>query len=484
MYRPKTMRDINALIEEIRDLPIRRLEAGDWNGVFEKLHHILQFGNIEARDFTLRMLANIIGGRLANTGDDRHAISRTRCERLAAVLQLLESRPDVIECLNEFTARGWSFRRDEGLRLGFLKWIEAFIPALAIRAAWPDAALAFRIRLGAFGADWHSASEALIGFLEHSSLRVRAISAHQLGRICRCEKVESERLLEVMDLIGRTERSHPGIAGPFFGMVRDDLHRQPGDAESRSRLWMLDIIGARTSPEPDVFQYDLCGIDYYARELFAEHPEDIRKLMALGRPDIAVLAASNKKREVEGIAKLLDDLGNLEDPFICCSASWHLSHFYRTLHKHGAERGFVAQYRTPDGSDIFVNSNEDNKGHPHSVTVWAPPALSFSSAQSWHWIDGILPESIRGDRVPWRGEVDCWDFTEDGGSIHLNTVNYSWATRGTIYRSSRATVVLEGEPPDGPWNRIMIVRHGSEGLWHPQTILAEIPGIQSISDKG
>jgi hypothetical protein len=378
--------------------------------------------------------------------------------RLAAVLARLARRTDVVDRLTGFASHTGSMADDGDFRTSFLDWTDSFQPPPDAAGEWAEAALTIRVRLGAFGDDWKSASPHLTDLLDHSSIQVRACAAVALGELITGDSIEHAGLGELLRDIHDKEIERPGIAGPFYGVICYHLDEFPGDGQALIKSWMLSILESRKVPEPPFLGFHFNGIDFHAHELFAGDPDGIRELMRVGRTDIAVAAAGDTNGLVEGMEDVLIELGNSNDAEVCRCASWHLTYHYRILHPHGQKRGFVSTIPLSGGEELFLNGHPESPHHPYAAILYPPAGRPFTSDEARQWIDRLLPSGLRGETMSffpkgWPGE------TLDGGQISGNKVHFSWACG--------AVGSLKGDVPARRWDSLTIIWHGEEETWAP-----------------
>jgi len=456
--------ETRSLIEQIRSTPLRSLDPEGWDALHEKLLALLGAEEPEAADFTLDRLAKVLWAEGSAARRNREQTFRSAADRLLAVLRALERRADLIDCLPGFVFHAMSLADDESFRRAFLDWLAAYTPKPEDAEAWPDAALAYRISLRDFGEDWATASGGLIGLLDHPSLQVRACAAYVLGDLHVEGEGDNPDLTKLMEAVRKADIERPGVAGPFYEAIQFDLDSLPGDGPAQARSWMLSILEHRKAPEPDLLKYDFNGIDFLAHEVLAGHPRDIRRLIEIGQPEIAIMAATEDRHVVEGLQGLLIELGNSGEDEICRLAAWHLAYHYRLLHERGAARGFVSRRALTGGVEVFFNSQPETRRYPYAAIIYPPHERGFTSAEAWEWVHRLLPDDMRGEPLPYASELLA-EALPDGGMIVGDRVNYRL--------SCGALVALQGEAASEPWRRMQIIWHGPEKTWAPQDYLSD-----------
>lgn len=456
--------EIKSLIEQIRRTPLHSLDPEGWDALHEKLLALLGTEEPEAVGYALNRLAAAFWAERSDARRNPEMTFRSTAGRLAAVLQALERRADLIECLNDFVSYARGLADEESYRWVFLGWLAAYTPKPEDAKAWQDAALAHRVSLRGFGEDWATASGRLIALLDHPSLQVRACAAHELGDLHAEGERDNSDLTELMEVIRKADIGRPGVAGPFYGAIQFHLESLPGDGLAQARRWMLSILEHRKTPEPDLLKYHFNGIDFHAHEVLAGHPRDILKLIDIGEPEIAIMAATEDGGVVEGLQDLLIQLGNSDEDEICRLAAWHLAYHYRLLHERGAARGFVTRWVMTDGTEIFFNSQSEHQRYPYAATIYPPREREFTSVEAWGWVHRLLPDDMRGEPLPYAGELLA-ETLADGGMVVGDSVNYRL--------SCGALVALKGEAASEPWRRVQIIWHGPEKTWAPGDYLSD-----------
>ena len=460
----KTALKTKALIEQIRSTPLRSLGPEGWDALHEKLLALLRAEEPEAADFALDRLAKVLWAEGSDARRNREKTFRSAADRLLAVLRALEGRADLIDFLDDFVSHARTLADDVSFRRAFLDWLAAYTPKPEDAEAWRDAALAYRISMRGFSEDWATATGRLTALLDHPSLQVRACAAYVLGELHIEGEVENPDLTELMEAVRKADIERPGVAGPFYEAIQFDLDSLPGDGLAQARSWMLSILEHRKAPEPDLLRYHFNGIDFHAHEALAGHPRDIRRLIEIGQPEIAIMAATEDDGVVEGLQSVLIELGNSGDDESCRLAAWHLAYHYRLLHERGAARGFVSRRTLPGGAEVFFNIHPETRRYPYAATIYPPHERGFTSAEAWEWVHRLLPDDVRGEPLPYVSELLA-EALPDGGMVVGDSVNYRL--------SGGALVELQGEVASEPWRKVQIIWHGPEKTWAPEVYLSD-----------
>lgn len=446
------------LLSQIMQTEFHKVSGKEWDTVFESLLELLGANDPEIVDAALERTATAIWAEKYIPNQDPATGRDMSRIRLAAVLARLEQRADVVDRVLGFASRAGSMADDDEFQTDFLKWVDSFQPPPDAAGEWDNATLTIRMKLGAFGDDWETASPHLTDLLDHSALQVRAGAAAALGELITDETIEHARLGELMRDIHDREIERPGLAGPFYGAICHQLDELPGSGRALVKAWMLSILENRKAPEPPLPGFHFIGIDFHAHELFAEDPAGVRELIRIGRIDIAVAAAGDRNEIISGMRDVLIELGNSDDAEVCRLASWHLAYNYRTLHPRGQERGFVSTIPLSGGEALFLNGHPESPRHPYAAILYPPAGRPFTSDETRQWIDRLLPSDIRGPAGSfypegWPGQ------TLDGGQVSGDRVHFRWACG--------AVGSLKGDVPARLWDSFTIIWHGEKETWAP-----------------
>jgi hypothetical protein len=278
---------------------------------------------------------------------------------------------------------------------------------------------------------WQAIGFTLLERLDHPDQNLRASAAYQIGQFCNllfcewhwredyaedildyscledgtCKWVfesgvyeEYERsivglpaLVDMMQLIRSKEIEKPGIAaawltGSKIGLTNIDVGE-----------WILDLLENSPTPEPYIPDFP-CNLAFYAHELFSQNCHAIRRLMNMGRLDIAIHAATDESCKIESLEPLLIEMGNYDDLEVVRLASWQLAYYYHYLHPNGVKFGYVEKINGLPEIDLFLLFSRHQKSEsPYAVVLYAKEKnqiLSRLIAQKW--IDQIFPEFVRG----------------------------------------------------------------------------------------
>jgi len=138
------------------------------------------------------------------------------------------------------------------------------------------------------------------------------------------------------------------------------------------------------------------------------------------------------------------------------------SYHYRFLHPAGERRGFVGRRSLDAAADLFFNLSPRPGGgnDAYAAVLYPPPGETFDAAAAAACLEHVLPESMRGEILP-------YGIPGDDGKPGLYVHGRSANAR---YRCG-ALVELRGDVAAQRWKRIRILWHGLPGAWRP-----EVPG--------
>jgi hypothetical protein len=251
-------------------------------------------------------------------------------------------------------------------------------------------------------------------------------------------------LAEMMQLIRNKEIEKPGIAaawlsGAKIGLTNIDIGE-----------WILDLLENSPTPEPYLPDFP-CNLAFYAHEWFSQDSAAIRRLMNIGRVDIAIEAATDKSCKIESLEPLLIEMGNSDDPNVVRLASWHLAYYYHYLHPNGVKLGYIERIDELPEIDLFLLfSCHQKPDSPYAVVLYAKEKnKSMNRLIAQKWIDQIFPESVRGA------------IQKEQSASHSST----WYQRGYIDDSS-----FDLNPKSEELDRV-IIGYRSDISWNPKQFL-------------
>jgi hypothetical protein len=289
--------------------------------------------------------------------------------------------------------------------------------------------IAAQIFFGVYDTTWREVGEFLLDALDSSNPNLRVCAAYQIAKFAgdlychyykyshysrpkisrsNCIYGEGQRtidynkyqkrmegmppLSEMIVLINAKEIEHPGVACGW----KTQCQIVP-EGEDYTE-WILDIFAR--SPTPETFSsYFPITLEFLAHERFSDDPKAIRRLIDIGRIDIAFAAATDERKKIDGMEPLLIEIANLDDPEMIRIASWHLAYNYHYLHPRGAEAGYVESIDNLPEVDIFLLfSRHKELESPYAVIIY-PKQIDgkFTKETADRWVDKIFPPSVRGD---------------------------------------------------------------------------------------
>jgi hypothetical protein len=145
--------------------------------------------------------------------------------------------------------------------------------------------------------------------MEHNSYVVRGCAAKALGRLhhgCWTTGKSVPPTGEMLAWKQREEAKGSGVAGAFLDGAQWGLERWDKYAGNVDlRAWFLDTLrlGGKEANIPQVQT-----LEFYAHEFFDLDPDGIRELLRMGRPYLAVLAATESPESIDQMRNLLKEM--------------------------------------------------------------------------------------------------------------------------------------------------------------------------------
>ena len=300
--------------------------------------------------------------------------------------------------------------------------------------------------------------------LQDPSDLVRSISAFRLGRLYSDSMDEWTRknfksfppLADAFEEVKNQEVNRPGVAGPFWQEVNSLFscgRRHAFDAGN----WMVDILSSRKSISAESIAGFL-SIDFHVHEYLSDKPELVKKLIAIDRLDLALAAACDQHRHIDGMREVLIDLVDKGDREAIRVASWHLAYHYNEFHPKGVTEGFVQKVTVAKDSTAYFLFNSSSLT-PYAAILYPEPAQAdFSTQRAEELIEMVLPATIRGR------------FIESQASSQSG---FPWSKNARFKDSMRCTfsaggfIQLKGNRLTQQWTSITIGWRGREGAWNP-----------------
>lgn len=449
---------------DLLDIPLNfPYSSNEWDIIFETFINLLEHKEFQIWYRAIHSLIEALAieqSQRSNCEDyqprplDRRMMSI--CETIAA--QTL-NKPKIFEifCNNfRFLAEESPYNRL------LLEWLDQLAADEEREIPTNKAILAAQLFLGAYDSTWQEVGKNLLEMLDDADLQIRACAAHQIGifygkSIKKYEEWEwyidenYERnqqaiigippLEVMMQLIYNKEIDRPGIAGAFWNKIP----KKSFDAKE----WLLNILENSSEPEPSIYYFP-CDLAFDAHERFSRDTDAIRRLIDMGRVELALAAATDKSYKIPALEPLLIELGNYDDYKMIRRASWHLAYYYQYLHPLGAELGYVELVSELSNIDLFLLFNPENElESPYAAVIYRKGTnqkLSLEIAQEW--VDRIFPEAVRGDPIepPLARDTDWYQ----GGCIRYH---------------------VSEENTDSTLIDNVIIRYRSQFPWNPKQFL-------------
>ncbi|MDP9840464.1 hypothetical protein J2T09_005251 [Neorhizobium huautlense] len=273
---------------------------------------------------------------------------------------------------------------------GLLAWLHS-LQEKQIPGPQQDRIEAAKILIGGL-APW--TGSILPPLLDHPSDHVRACAACVLGRSGQGFDEEDDRSDRAFfAALTEKEIERPGIAGPYWsgtGLMYGDWHELDFDVVD----WMLDIIERRRGPEPEDMPFN--GIDFHIHELAAGDPQAVRRMIAAGNLELAVMTATELQSRVEVMIPILSELSEINDQRIAAQAQIHLAHFYGILH----HRTFPERIRCLEnwrkGARAFVIRYGEPRRDNGQLVIFPANDAGFSDDEATAIIDLAISPDLRG----------------------------------------------------------------------------------------
>ena len=428
----------------LREAPLHLFGPADWARYYPAMAPWLHDADLRVRDGAVERLMMAAFSAEPDYRDDADTQAQGRC-RAAWLVEAVEragrGHPDVLAA---FLRRLRWHGDDEPSHAVLLPWLRGLAPRLGTNAPgeFIEGAILMLEQAG------RDEVAPLFAALDHRSAYVRACAAYAIGW-ARMDDPEAFDTAFIEDLTAR-ELLRPGLVGPFWsGWSLMDYHTLPFDPLD----WMLGIIERRSGPEPA--DMDFNGIDFHVHELADHSPEGVRRLLAVGRIGLALMAATEVRHAVAAMAPVLRELAAHSDPVVAAEASHHLARYYAEVSPEADPDRVrhVADWRA--GIDAFVLRHGEGDT-ALDITVLVPRGEAFDDAGAWAAIDAALPPALRG--APARHPLASYGAAP--GPVRVgNAELHAYA--------SGARVHCEGDPIARRWRRLEIVGSGLQGRWHP-----------------
>jgi hypothetical protein len=439
--------------EESVKIPLDRCYTSEeWNWILDRFTGLIISPDYEKRKQLLNRIFTAIWAEQMQSYRQKGFVPVPAKQRvvpvLKAIAQQVQTQPEILEVFCK--EADYLADKDESTRQIILSWLEELATNQQTLGLNPDMILVAQIHFGGYGTSWTEAKTKLLAALDHPDLLVRASAANQINKFYFYDDTdeydyenaiinpEMPSIQGMMQLFRDKEIARPGIAGCLFSAVNTFADR------NETTEWMFDILEHSPHPEPFLNLFS-CGIAFYAHERFSMDVTAIRRLMQIGRFDVAMEAATEENFKIEGLEPILMELGNCEDVEIVRRASWHLAYHYHQLHPRGAELGYVELICNSPEIDLFLLFlRHQSEESPYAAVIYPKAEHQWlTHATAWKWLNRIFPKSIRGKR---RSELGIY------GS--------KWYQRGYIdfhqadenSKINRWSNIIIGYRSNVPWN--------------------------------
>lgn len=247
------------------------------------------------------------------------------------------------------------------------------------------------------------------------------------------------------------EMARPGVAGPWWMGSGGVDHRVQAAIDPVE--WMLDIVERRAGPEPHDLPFN--GIDFHIHEVACFSPQAVRRMAQIGRLDLAIMTATEMREPVEGMEKVLLELGDV--PGVAPEAHRHLAEYYGVVHPKADPRLILQIRNWRPGADVILTRLETDRGFIDSVSIYAQNGAHFDDAKARSLLDLALPPDLRGPLVsPW-GPSDQY-FNAEPAIVGDSEIR-------AFENGGRVT--MSGDAEKRQWRRIEISGGRLQGRWNP-----------------
>ncbi|WP_144053738.1 hypothetical protein [Baaleninema simplex] len=396
--------------------------------------------------------------------------------RLQPIFDVIEAQarrfPNVF---TDFCSRLRFLAKDEPYHHLILDWLDRLTQTELCETLTQEDIFAAKIFFDIYDLPWSTVGETLLELLDRDHLNIRACAAHQIAKFySNFLKLEngyryfSDReknkynsdffsglppFEEMMDTMRRKEIERPGIAGAFWSII-SWIDRNFEDYIS-NRLdpneWLLDIL--ENSPEPEPYlPYFPCNLAFDAHERFSDNANAIRRLINMGRLELALFAATDRNYKIPELQPLLVELGYANESEVVRLASWHLAYYYHYLHPEGAKQGYVELIGDLPEIDLFLLfPKREEPESPYAAIIYnknIEEPLSQSLAKQW--IDRIFPINFRGAlRSDLPTGISNW-YQKGYIDYHSNEKKRSRSFKKR--ESESIDTVIVGYRSNTPWN--------------------------------
>ncbi len=306
---------------QLRDISLTDLSIQEWDGYYERMQPWLVHSDANIRKGAVeRLTMAVFRAEARLTVPFRHtpADAQRALDRMHWLLNKVQAahtqHQDILPALlNDLRYHGDDAPFNEPLT-DWLRKLELSPPA----GVDPHHALGVRLLIQPY-AGWPSQASDLLSYLNHASIYTRACAARRLGDYMPDDDEipsDAELITHVVSL----ELVRPGLLGPFWS-PRYDFDNRHTDA-----LWLLDILERRQGGTSADLPFN--DIDFYLHELCAMEPALVRRMMASGFEELAVMTATEMHESVPGMESVLRDLSASTSVHVARAANAHLARHY------------------------------------------------------------------------------------------------------------------------------------------------------------
>lgn len=375
--------------QELLKAPLHAFGPEDWVNWYPRVAKLLEADDAGNRAAAVERLAMAVFR--AESPSPHSTPDEARRQRLDWLTDLIESaaqrHPEVLTLfLGQLRYHG----DDREFADALLAWLHA-LQEKQSPGPQQDHIEAAKILIGGL-APW--TGSILPPLLDHPSDHVRACAACVLGRSGQGfdeEDDHSDRAF--FTALTEKEIERPGIAGPYWsgtGLMYGDWHELDFDVVE----WMLDIIERRRGPEPENMPFN--GIDFHIHELAAGDPQAVRRMIAAGRLDLAVMTATELQSRVEVMIPVLSELSEIDDQRIAAQAQIHLTHFYGILHHRTDPERIRCLENWQEGACAFVIRYGEPRRDNGQLVIFPTRDGGFSDDEATAIIDQAISPDLRG----------------------------------------------------------------------------------------
>ena len=450
---------------DILDIPLNfPYSADEWDGIFDTFIDLLEEEDPWIRYDAIAKLIQALEMEESQVSNCEDYKPKPTAERVRSIFDAIATqtltKQDIFE---DFCSEFQFLGQKSPYSHLVLAWLNQLAGLEDRQYPTSEAILAAQIFFGAYNSTWEEVGEFLLEMLDHLDLNIRACAAYQIGIFYSKKFYEKDELSEwddeeayqrdkqsvmgmlpleeIIQLIRSKEIERPGIAGSFWHIIpKNSL-----DAKE----WLLDILANSSQREPYI-PYFPCNLAFDAHERFSRDADAIRRLIDMGRVNIAIAAATDESCKIPALEPLLIEMGNYDEPEIIRLASWYLAYHYHYLHPRGAELGYVELIGDLSEIDLFLLfSRAKESESPYAVVIYPKERdRKFHRNIAQKWVDRIFPESVRGSSRTDLPPISSYWYQRGYINYHVSDVNKNYDFVDNV-----------------------IIGYRSQSLWNPKDFL-------------